>query len=119
MIRQQDKVKYGTTIISYCIIKTGRIKTSELIVDADMITVRAPLDKVKLEIQRIVLDKAGWIFKETKGIQRNYTTNNKPFFKENTTLPYLGTNYSLKVNKNQAKNSIELADGKFVVGLNQ
>jgi hypothetical protein len=37
--QQQDKVKYGTTTIPYYIIKTGRIKTSELIVDADTITV--------------------------------------------------------------------------------
>jgi hypothetical protein len=53
MIRQQDKITYGTITIPYCIIKTGRIKTSELIVDANAITVRAPLNKDKLEIQRI------------------------------------------------------------------
>lgn len=117
MISQQDKVKYGTTTIPYCIIKTGRIKTSELIVDADTITVRAPLDKDKLEIQRIVLDKAGWILKKQKEYRETIPQITKPFFKENTTLPYLGTNYSLKINNKQTKNSIELADGKFVVGL--
>ena len=42
MIHQKDKVRYGTTTISYHTIKTGRVKTSEVIVDADTITVRAP-----------------------------------------------------------------------------
>ena len=58
MIQQKHKVKYGTTTIPYYIIKTRRIKTSELIVDADTITVRTPYDKDKTEIQRLILDKA-------------------------------------------------------------
>ena len=52
MIRQKDKVKYGTTTIPYDIIKSERIKTSEVIVDADIITVRAPYNKDK-KIQRL------------------------------------------------------------------
>ena len=48
MIRQKDKVKYGTITIPYQIIKTGRIKTSEVIVDADTITVRTPYNKDKI-----------------------------------------------------------------------
>src|SRR5918999_2726418 len=67
MIRQQqDRVKYGTATIPYHIIKTKRIKTSELIVDANTITVRAPLDKDKSEIWRLVLDKASWILKKQR-----------------------------------------------------
>ena len=114
MIRQQDKVKYGTTTIPYCIIKTGRIKTSELIVDADTITVRAPLDKDKLEIQRIVLDKAGWILKKQKEYRETIPEITRPSFKENTSLPYVGRNYPLTINKKQSKNDIELVAGKFL-----
>ena len=117
MIHQKDKVKYGTTTIPYQIIKTARIKTSEVIVDADTITVRAPFHKDDLEIQRLVLDKASWILKKQKEYRETIPQITKPFFKENTTLPYLGTNYSLKVKKNQAKNSIELVDGYFLVGV--
>jgi predicted metal-dependent hydrolase len=51
MIQQKDKVKYGTTTIPYYVIRSRRIKTSELIVDADTITVRAPFDKDKKEIE--------------------------------------------------------------------
>ena len=81
MIRQLDKVKYGTAIIPYCIIKTGRIKTSELIVDADTITIRAPYDKDKTEIQRIVLDKASWILKKQKEYRDTIPQITKPSFK--------------------------------------
>ena len=86
MIRQQqDRVKYGTATIPYCIIKTRRIKTSELIVDADTITVRAPLDK------------ASWILKKQRDTIPEIT---KPSFKEDSTLPFLGNNYPLTINQN-------------------
>ena len=115
MIHQKDKVKYGTTTIPYQIIKTARIKTSEVIVDADTITVRAPFGKDKLEIQRLVLDKASWILKKQKEYKETVPEVAKPSFRENTTLPYLGANYPLKINKEQANVSINLVDGKFLV----
>jgi len=116
MIRQkQDMVKYGTATIPYYIIKTRRIKTSELIVDANTITVRAPLDKDKSEIQRLVLDKASWILKKQREYKDIIPQINKPSFKENSALPYLGNNYPLTINLNQSRNNIEIADGKFSV----
>ncbi len=117
MIQQKDKVKYGTTTIPYYIIKTRRIKTSELIVDADTITVRTPYDKDKSEIQRLVLDKASWILEKQKEYRETIPQVTKPSFKENTTLPYLGNNYSLVINKKNTKNGIDLVDGKFVATL--
>src|SRR5215204_1201495 len=115
MIQQRDKIRYGTITISYNIIKTRRIKTSEVIVDADTITVRVPFDKDKPEIQKLVLDKASWILKKQKEYRETTPEIIKPSFKENTILPYLGNNYSLKINKNQARNSIGMDDGKFLV----
>src|SRR5918994_7928868 len=117
MIQQKDKVKYGTTTILYYIIKTRRIKTSELIVDADTITVRTPYDKDKTEIQRLVLDKASWILKKQKEHRETKPELIKPSFKENTTLPYFGKNYSLIINENQATNNLEVVDGKFEVNI--
>ncbi|HKG87681.1 MAG TPA: YgjP-like metallopeptidase domain-containing protein [Nitrososphaeraceae archaeon] len=117
MIQLKDKVKYGTTTIPYHIIKTRRIKTSEVIVDADTITVRTPYNKDKKEIQRLVLDKASWILRKQKEYREIIQELTKPSFKENTTLPYLGNNYSLKINKNQATNNIEVVDGKFEVNI--
>ena len=117
MIHQKDKVKYGTITIPYQIIKTGRIKTSEVIVDADTITVRTPYNKDKIEIQRLVLDKAGWILKKQKEFKETIPQLIKPSFKENTTLPYLGNNYSLIIKKEYTKNGMDLVDRTFVVTL--
>jgi predicted metal-dependent hydrolase len=112
---QHDKVKYGTTTIPYCIIKTGRIKTSEVIVDAHTITVRAPIHKDKLQIQRLVLDKASWILNKQKEYRETTPQLSKPTFEENTTLPYLGNDFSLTIYRKQSKDSIGLVDEKFVV----
>ena len=59
----------------------ARIKTSEVIVDADTITVRAPFDKDKMDIQKIVLDKARWILKKQKEYRETKPEITKPSFK--------------------------------------
>jgi predicted metal-dependent hydrolase len=41
----------------------------------------------------------------------------KPSFKEDATLPYLGENYPLKIDINQARNTIAMIEGIFVVRL--
>src|SRR5918996_520774 len=117
MIYQKDRVRYGTTTIPYQIIKTGRVKTSEVIVDADAtITVRTPLEKNRHEIQRIVLDKASWILKKQREFRKSTPQVIKPTFKENSTLPYLGKNYRLIIikNNNQSENELRFNNGEFV-----
>ena len=117
MIYEKDKVRYGTSTISYRIIKTRCVKTSEVIVDADSITVRAPLEKDKHEIQKLIFDKARWISKKQKEYRESKPQLAKPSFKEDTTLPYLGKNYSIKINKKMITDAIELVNEKFVVSL--
>lgn len=38
-----------------------------------------------------------------------------PTFEENSTLPYLGKNYNLRINKNQPTNTIRFENGEFIV----
>jgi predicted metal-dependent hydrolase len=117
MIYQKDRVKYGAITIPYQIIKTGRIKSSEVIIDADAtITVRTPLEKNKNEIQRIVLGKASWIIQKQREFRKNIPQIIKPTFKENSTLPYLGKNYPLIIikKKKQPENQLQLINGEFV-----
>jgi predicted metal-dependent hydrolase len=119
MIYQKDRVRYGTITIPYHIIKTGRVKTSEVIVDADtrIVTVRTPLEKDKHEIQRIILDKASWILQKQREFRENTPQLIKPTFKENSTLTYLGKNYPLvikKKKKKQSENELQLINGEFV-----
>src|SRR5215212_9952328 len=119
MIYQKGRVKYGAKTIHYQIIKTGRVKTSEVIVDADTttITVRTPLEKNKHEIQRIILDKASWILQKQREFRTNTPQLVKPTFKQNSTLPYLGKNYPLVIKKKknkQSENDLQLINGEFV-----
>jgi hypothetical protein len=53
MIHKKGKVQYGTVTIPYHIIKSKRIKTSEIIVDHDKVTIRTPLNKDLADIKRI------------------------------------------------------------------
>ena len=54
---QKDKVKYGTATISYDVIKSRRIKTSEIIVDANSVIFRTPFHKKIQDIRRSFLEK--------------------------------------------------------------
>lgn len=120
MIYDKDSVRYGTATIRYRIIKTRRrVKTSEVIVDADTatVTVRAPLKKDKSEIQKIVLVKASWILKKQREYRENKPQLIKPTFKQNSTLPYLGKNYRLVIRKNnkiQSENKLQFINAEFV-----
>jgi predicted metal-dependent hydrolase len=118
MIQNKAKIQYGTTTIPYHIIKSKRIKTSEIIVDSDRITIRTPLNKNLSDIQRIISDKAAWILKKQKEYREIIPQITKPTFEEGSTLPYLGRNYPLRILKErQAENSIELVDGEFTIGI--
>ena len=62
----KHELHYGTSVIKYSVIKSRRIKTSELIVDRYEVVVRTPFDKPDHEIRNIVKDKANWILKKQK-----------------------------------------------------
>jgi len=74
------KVQYGNITIPYDIIKSKRIKTSEITVDADKVTIRTPLDKDISEIRKLVLDKASWILKKQKQYKDRVPQILKPSF---------------------------------------
>src|SRR5689334_11908795 len=112
-----DKIHYGTATISYDIIRSKRIKTSEIIVDADKIIVRTPLNKDLSEIRRLVLDKASWILKKQKEYKDTVPQIIKPNFQEGSALPYLGKVYPIKILKKQPKNSISFTDEQFMIRL--
>jgi predicted metal-dependent hydrolase len=47
-----------------------RIKTSEIIVDADKVTIRTPLNNDLSEIRKLVLEKASRILKNKKNTKK-------------------------------------------------
>ena len=115
--KSKGEISYGNTIISYSIIKTRRRKTSEIIVDKDIVEIRTPLDKPDYEIRNIVRNKANWILKKQKEYRDMIPEVLKPTFKDGSTLPYLGKNYPLKILNREARNSIGFVDGQFIFNI--
>jgi predicted metal-dependent hydrolase len=54
MIHSKGKIQYGTITIPYNIVKSKRIKTSEIIVESHKVTIRTPLNKSQSDIEGII-----------------------------------------------------------------
>ena len=93
--KKDDKIQYGSVTIPYDIIRSKRIKTSEIIVDAYKITIRTPLDKDISEIRKLILGKASWILKKQKEYKDTVPQIVKPSFQHGSTLPYHGKDYPI------------------------
>jgi predicted metal-dependent hydrolase len=115
MIQKKGKLQYGTATISYYIIKSKRVKTSEIIVDSDKVTIRTPLNKSLSDIQRIISGKAKWILRKQKEYKETIRQIIKPTYAKGSTLPYLGRNYPLKILKSQPEYDIQLFHGEFTI----
>lgn len=117
MIHCKGKIKYGTITIPYHIIKSKRIKTSEIIVESDEVTIRTPLNKSQSDIEGIISGKASWILKKQKEYKETIPQIIKATYNEGSTLPYLGRNYPLRILTNQSQYNIKFLDGEFTVRL--
>lgn len=69
------KIKYGTSVIEYSVIKSKRRKTSQIMVDGEEVIVRTPLSKDNSEIKKIIQNKASWIFKKQLEFKKRTDVN--------------------------------------------
>ena len=69
------KIKYGTSVIEYSVIKSNRRKTSQIMVDGEEVIVRTPLSKDNSEIKKIIQNKASWIFKKQLEFKKRTDVN--------------------------------------------
>jgi predicted metal-dependent hydrolase len=115
MIHSKGKTQYGTTTIPYYIIKSKRIRTSEIIVDSNKVTVRTPLNKNLSDIERLIAGKASWILKKQKEYKESVPQIIQPTYEDGSTLPYLGKNYPLRIIKYQPQYNIKFRDGEFTI----
>lgn len=58
--KSRQSYQYLNRKIDYILVKSKRRKTSEIIVDKNEITIKAPFDKSILEIEKILDDKIKW-----------------------------------------------------------
>lgn len=123
---QKQKLEYGNNTIEYSVIRSKRVKTSEISVDDDKVIIRTPFGKPLPEIEKTIEEKASWILKkqlEHKGVIPEII---KPSFEDGSTLPYLGKNYRIKVFRGRGEgeeesylkeDKIELVNGEFLIYL--
>lgn len=108
-------LQYGSSSIEYDLIRSKRVKTSEIIVDENNILVRTPFRKSQLEINKIVEDKARWILNKQREYREHKKKLSKPTFRKESKLPYLGRNYNLEIRPNQqGLTNLIFNKGKFI-----
>lgn len=113
-ITQKHKIVYENKEIEFKIIKTNRIKTSEIVVKYDDVFIRTPKSKSLQDIETLVKNKAEWILQKIRANDGKKPEIIFPEYKNNTTLPYLGKNIPLKVVKDDA-DYLEFLNGKFII----
>ncbi len=119
-IKSKHTFQYGNKTIGYNLIHSKRRKTCEVIVDKDEITIRPPFNKTIKEVEQILNDKIKWISQKQKEIQIDKPEIIKLVYNNNSTLPYLGKNYKLKINYNTEKEEkIEFNSDIFAFYTNQ
>ena len=96
--------QYGDKKIDYTLVKSKRRKTSEIIVDKDEITIRAPYEKSIPEVETILGDKIKWIIKKQKEYEQMHKDIVKPTFLPESMLPYLGKSYPIRLVSNTPEN---------------
>jgi predicted metal-dependent hydrolase len=110
----RQTIQYGNTTIEYDLVKSKRVKTSEIIVDENKILIRTPFDKSQFEIDKLLEGKAKWILDKQREYKEHQKKINKPTFNSESTLPYLGRNYPLKIyNNSRGESNLKFHTGKF------
>lgn len=113
--------KYGNKIIEYTLIKSRRRKTYDITIDHEGIILRAPFDKSQSDIENMLLHKIKWISSKQKEFNQRRLEIVKPTYRNNSTLPYLGANYELRVvySNNIHLNTFEFKDNMFTAHIQQ
>ncbi|HYF99626.1 MAG TPA: SprT family zinc-dependent metalloprotease [Candidatus Saccharimonadales bacterium] len=114
-LNTKHQMIYNNKIMEFQIIRSQRRrKTSEISVVNGVIYLKTPLSTTIHDIESLVRRKANWI------IQRLDEQNNPaisiriPTYTNNSTLPYLGKNYPLKI-VSCNYDSLEFSDAQFTI----
>ena len=97
--------------------KSKRIETSEIIVDASSVIVRIPFHKPTSEVYEIIRKKADWILKKQLEYRANNSQIIKPTFQDDSTLPYLGFRMIPlhMISSQETGEKINFVNGEFLV----
>ena len=80
-IQRRMKLYYGTKTIDYLLVKSKRVKTSEIIVEKNKVIIRTPFDKPLYKMENIIQTKAHWILKKRVEYKEKPSQILRPTFK--------------------------------------
>lgn len=112
------KFKLGNNQIDYIVIRSKRLKTSEVIVDDNSVVIRVPYNKPDSEIDNILKTKRHWIIDRKQEFHKAHKQIKKSNFAIGSTLPYLGKNYRIAKDSHNNNWHLEFLNGKFVFSTN-
>ena len=119
MTHPKHLLQFGSKTIEYSVIPSKRIKTSEIIVDANEIIIRTPYNKTASEVQKIIKNKADWIQKQQEEYRERELALSRPTYKIDSSLPYLGKSYLLKFGTGTHEGRLlQLKNKEFVISVN-
>jgi predicted metal-dependent hydrolase len=119
MTHPKHLLQFGSKTIEYSVIPSRRIKTSEIIVDANEIIVRTPYNKTASEVQKIIKNKADWIQKQQEQYRERQLALAKSTYKIDSSLPYLGKSYLLKFSTAlHEEKLLQLKNKEFIISDN-
>lgn len=111
----KHKIIYNNNVLEFQIIRTPRRKkTSEILIEYGNVSIRTSTSSSLKEIESLVSKKAKWIFQKIKEQDNPDAVVKVPIYQNNSTLPYLGKNYRLKIIDHNL-NLLSFSNDEFII----
>jgi predicted metal-dependent hydrolase len=115
----KHKIIYNNNVLEFQIIRTHRRKkTSEILIEYGNVSVRTSTSSSLKEIESLVSKKAKWIFQKIKEQDNPDAVVKVSIYQNNSTLPYLGKNYRLKI-IDLNLNLLSFSNDEFIIYTNR
>lgn len=110
----KHRVTFNNHTIKFDVIRSDRVKTSEITVDSKRILVRVPASKDSKDIEKMVVKKAEWILKKQQEYSQLATDMASPTFEDGSRLFYLGSAIPMRLLAGKEKDRVVLLRGTLV-----
>ena len=115
----KHKIIYDNNVLEFQIIRTQRRrKTNEILIEYGNVSVRTSTSSSLKEIESLVSKKAKWIFQKIKEQDNPDASIKIPLYQNNSTLPYLGKNYGLRIIGHNS-NLLSFSNDGFIIYTNR
>lgn len=115
----KHKIIYDNNVLEFQIIRTQRRrKTNEILIKYGNVSVRTSTSTSMKEIESLVSKKAKWILQKIKEQDNPDAVIKVPNYQNNSTLPYLGKNYRLRIIGNDS-NLLSFSNNEFIIYTNR